>query len=103
KDLTHLELVGPWYWGTSCYGLRLASDGLLHLMPLLGAGRGSRFRPQQDGTFVGLDGYHAGEVLRVVRAAGKVVALDLGSFVFSRTPYDPAAPHPGGVDGAGWR
>ena len=102
-DLTHLELVGPWYWGTYAYGLRLVSDGLLHLLPLLAAGRGSRFRPQPGGTFVGLDGYHAGEVLRVVRDAGEVVALDLGSFVFSRTPYDPAAPHPGGVDGAGWR
>ncbi len=102
-DLTHLELVGPWYWGTYAYGLRLAADGLLHLLPLLGAGRGSRFRPREDGTFVGLDGYHAGEVLQVVREADEVVALDLGSFVYSRTPYDPAAPHPGGLDGAGWR
>ena len=101
-DLTHLDLVGPWTWGTFTYGLRLCADGLLHLMPLLGAGRGSRFRPREDGTFIGLDGYHAGEVMRVVRDGDRVVAIDLGSFVFSRTAYDPAAPQPGGVDERGW-
>ena len=37
------------------------------------------------------------------RDGASVVALDLGSFVFSRTPYDPAAPQPGGVDERGWR
>jgi CubicO group peptidase (beta-lactamase class C family) len=98
-----LELVGTWYWGTYAYGLRLRSDGLLDLVGLLGAGRASRFRPRADGTLVGLDGYHAGEVLRPVRDAGRTVALDLGSFVFSREPYDPAAPQPGGVDERGWR
>ena len=41
--------------------------------------------------------------LQVVREDGRLVALDLGSFVYSRTPYDPAAPHPGGVDEGGWR
>lgn len=102
-DLSLLELVGPWYWGTYAYGLRLGADGLLHLLPLLGAGRGSRFRPRDDGTLVGLDGYHAGEVLRPVRDGDRVVALDLGTFVFSRTPYDPAAPQPGGVDERGWQ
>lgn len=98
-----LELVGPWYWGTSSYGLRLTADGLLHLLPLLGAGRGSRFAARGDRSFVGLDGYHAGEVLRVIRSDDRVTALDLGTFVFSRTPYDAGAPQPGGVDEAGWR
>jgi hypothetical protein len=98
-----LELVGPWYWGPYPYGLRLSSDGLLHLAALSGGGRASRFRDRGDGTFVGLDGYHAGEPLRVVRDGGAVVALDLGSFVFSRTPYDAGAPQPGGVAEGGWR
>jgi CubicO group peptidase (beta-lactamase class C family) len=102
-DPALLELVGSWYWGTSSYGLRLRSDGVLELVGLLGTGRGSRFRPRGDGTFVGLDGYHVGEVLTVVREGGRVVALDVGTFVYSRTPYDPAAPQPGGVDDAGWR
>ena len=102
-EVPALELAGVWHWGTSTYGVRLTADGLLHLLPLLGAGRGSRFRPTGEGSWLGLDGYHADEVLTVVRAQGVVVALDLGSFVFSRTPYDPAAPQPGGVDEAGWR
>jgi hypothetical protein len=97
-----LELVGTWYWGTSGYSLRLRSDGLLQLVGLRVPGRTSRFRAQGDGTWLGLDGYHAGEVLRVVRTGGDVVGLDLGSFVFSRTPYDEAAPHPGGLDPQGW-
>lgn len=50
-----------------------------------------------------LDGYHTGEPLRVVRGPGGAPAhLDLGSFVFTRGPYDPAGPVPGGVDPAGW-
>jgi CubicO group peptidase (beta-lactamase class C family) len=101
-DEQALALTGVWHWGTYSYGLRLRADGLLDLLGLLGAGRASRFRSRGDGTWVGLDGYHAGEVLRPVLQDGAVVALDLGSFVFSRTPYDPAAPHPGGVDPQGW-
>ena len=102
-DPQAFSLVGVWYWGTYAYGLRLRSDGLLELIGLLGAGRASRFRTQGDGSWVGLDGYHAGEVLRAVTSDdGSVVALDLGSFVFSRTPYDAAAPQPGGVDPRGW-
>ena len=102
-DSTALSLTGVWYWGTSPYALRLRGEGMLDLAGVLAPGRASRFRPRGDGTWVGLDGYHAGEVLRPVRSAeGGVVALDLGSFVFSRAPYDPAAPHPGGVHPDGW-
>ncbi len=66
--------------------------------------RGSRFRRGADGTWVGLDGYYAGETLRVVPAPdGTVSHLDLGSFVFTREPYAPADVVPGEVDPAGWR
>jgi hypothetical protein len=92
-----LELLGPWYWGPSPYVLRAVPDGLLHLSGLGRPGRSSRFRPCPDGTWLGLDGYHAGETLRLGPQA-----LNLATFVFTRTPYDPAAPVPGGVDGAGW-
>jgi hypothetical protein len=102
-DPQAMPLVGTWYWGTYAYGLRLRADGLLDLLGLLGAGRASRFRSRGDGTWVGLDGYHAGEVLQPVRSTdGEIVALDLGTFVFSRAPYDPAAPQPGGVHPDGW-
>lgn len=93
-----LEFLGVWFWGVSPCVLRAVAGGRLHLGPLPGrGGRASRFE-QRDGRWVGLDGYYAGETLRI---AGD--HLDVGTFVFTRTPYDPAAPVPGGVDEAGWR
>ena len=69
-----------------------------------GEGRGARFRSVGDGSWVGLDGYYAGEPLRVVRdEAGSVSHLDLASFRYTRLPYDPERDIPGGVDDAGWR
>lgn len=98
-----LALAGPWYWGSAAFALRPQADGFLHLAPLSG-GVGTRLRPLGDGQWQGMNGYFAGEPLRVVRdAAGAVTHLDLGTFVFTRQPYDPAAPIPGGVDPAGWR
>ncbi|GGO43518.1 serine hydrolase domain-containing protein [Streptomyces lasiicapitis] len=103
-DQAVLELAGPWYWGTSVFVLRLAADGAVVVGPLAGGGRGSRFRPNGDGTWTGLDGYFAGERLEAVRRAdGSVSHLDLASFVFTRKPYDTEAPVPGGVDPEGWR
>ncbi|WP_128377495.1 serine hydrolase domain-containing protein [Streptomyces cavernae] len=99
-----LELTGPWYWGTQPLALRLIADEGVSLEPLSGIGRRSRFRANQDGTWTGLDGYYAGELLRAVRRPdGSVSHLDLGSFVFTRQPYEEAAPVPGGVDPEGWR
>ncbi|MFW3173100.1 serine hydrolase domain-containing protein [Geodermatophilus sp. CPCC 206100] len=94
-----LECLGVWYWGPSPVLLRALPGELLHLGPVPGrAGRASRFTRRDDGTWVGLDGYYAGEPLRIADDH-----LDLGTFVFTRTPYDPAAPVPGGVDEDGWR
>ncbi|MFI8888878.1 serine hydrolase domain-containing protein [Streptomyces paradoxus] len=105
-DLDHsvLELTGQWSWGTHAFALRLTADGLVSLGPLSGAGRRSRFRPNGDGTWTGLEGYYAGELLKAVRRPdGSVSHLDLGSFVFTRQPYDERAPVPGGIDPEGWR
>ncbi|SNX62435.1 CubicO group peptidase (beta-lactamase class C family) [Streptomyces sp. TLI_55] len=99
-----LELAGQWYWGTHVFALRLTSDGGVSMGPLSGGGRRSRFRANGDGTWTGLEGYYAGELLRAVRRLdGSVSHLDLGSFVFTREPYDEGAPVPGGVDPEGWR
>ncbi|WP_214410203.1 serine hydrolase domain-containing protein [Sphaerisporangium fuscum] len=99
-----LELTGPWYWGPTAYMLRLLPGRDLSLTPVNGMGRSSRFAAQADGTWLGLDGYYAGETMRVVRRPdGSPSHLDLNTFVFTREPYDPAAPVPGGVDQSGWR
>lgn len=99
-----LALTGLWYWGPSPFVLRLKPDRWLDLAPVGGVGRASRFRPEPDGTWTGLDGYYAGEPLRLVRRQdGTPSHLDLNTFVLTRTPYDPQAPVPGGVDPAGWR
>lgn len=103
-DPSVLELAGQWYWGTHAFALRLTADGGVSLEPLSGNGRRSRFRVNADGTWTGLEGYYAGEPLRAVRRPdGTVSHLDLGSFVFTRQPYDEGAPVPGGVDPEGWR
>ncbi|WP_031040052.1 serine hydrolase domain-containing protein [Streptomyces sp. NRRL F-5650] len=103
-DSSVLELAGQWYWGTQAFALRLAADGGVSLGPLSGRGRRSRFRANGDGSWTGLEGYYAGEVLRAVRRPdGTVDHLDLGSFVFTRQPYEEGAAVPGGVDPRGWQ
>lgn len=94
-----LDLTGQWFWGPSPYVLRFLPDGLLDLAPWQGKGRASRFRANTDGTWTGLDGYYAGETLRVGRNSnGAPTHLDLNTFIFTRTPYATEAPVPGGVD-----
>ena len=103
-DASVLELAGQWYWGTHGFALRLTADGRASLEPLAGRGRRSRFRANGDGTWTGLEGYYAGELLRPVRRPdGSLSHLDLGLFVFTRQPYDESGSVPGGVDPEGWR
>ncbi len=105
-DPALLELTGPWYWGATAFVLRLRADRGLDLTPVDGSGpgRAAHFRAETDGTWTGLDGYYAGETLTVVRGAeGAVSHLDLGTFVFTRQPYEPGGAVPGGVDTGGWR
>ncbi|MEU0956045.1 serine hydrolase domain-containing protein [Streptomyces niveus] len=103
-DQSLLELTGPWYWGATPYVLRLTADRGLDFAPLRDAGRRSRFVARADGTWKGLDGYYTGETLKAVRRPdGRVSHLDLGSFVYTREPYEPGDAVPGGVDEQGWR
>lgn len=102
SDPDAVELVGLWHWGAGVTMVRAGSDGGLEL-GVPGEGRGARFRKAEDGTWVGLTGYYAGEPLRVVRDAhGTVSHLDLASFRYTRVPYDPDRDIPGGVDELGW-
>ncbi len=107
-----LELVGTWYWGPTAFLVNMTSgeggtagtDGVLEFRLARSGERAFRFRRGDDGQWIGVDGYFAGELLRLVPGPdGSIVALDLASHTYTRTPYDPAAPVPGGVHPSGWR
>lgn len=97
-----LDLTGPWFWGTATFTATLRGDYLVLGEP--GAGRGSRFRRRESTglaeQWIGLDGYYRGEPLTVERGPdGRPTRLDVATFIFTRTPYDPTAAVPGGLDG----
>lgn len=101
-DRSRRELVGAWYFGPAEYRIALDADGHLELRRYP-AGRDGRFRPEADGTYVGESGYFAGERLEPRRRDdGSVSHLDIASFVFTRSPYEPADEIPGGIDEMGW-
>jgi CubicO group peptidase (beta-lactamase class C family) len=89
------EVLGLWHWGNTAYGF--SYDGAELVVTSLGSGATlHRFRPREDGTFVGTWGYHHGETLQAERDEdGSVNHLTCATFVYTRTPYDPAAPIPG--------
>lgn len=102
-DADLLALLGRWFWGPAPFTLSLSADEL-RLSREGAGGRGMRFHRDADGGWRGLDGYMAGEPLTPVRGPdANVVALDIASFIYTRTPYDPAAPVPGGVAPGGWQ
>jgi CubicO group peptidase (beta-lactamase class C family) len=94
------DITGLWYWGQAPSLLRADADGI-GLGPVGGTGRTLAFRRVGPDTFLGTRGYHTGETLRVVRNPdGAVSHLEVATFVYTRTPYDPAAPIPGGHPGS---
>lgn len=99
------DVVGIWYWGPRAHRISV-ERGVVWLRALDGPGRTARFAvTDRSGTtrLEGLDAYWAGEPLTIVRRPdGTVSHLDLASFAFTRTPYDPTADVPGGVDPDGW-
>ena len=93
-DPLFAQLGGLWHWGNTAY-LMTVEDGELR-MSLLGFARASTFRLDGPDRLVGLTGYHAAETMRVVRRDdGTISHLDVATFIFTRTPYDPQAPIPG--------
>lgn len=92
----YADLLGVWHWGNTMHVFELEGEDLVvRLRGLLQY----RYR-LRDGGIMGVEGYQNGEELKVVRNPdGTVNHLDLATFVFTRTPYDPAAPIPGGAPG----
>ena len=86
---------GVWHWGNTA--IVFAMEGA-DLVARRNGVEAYRFRVTADGRVVGRSGYHAGEEMHVVRRAdGSVGHLDVATFIYTRTPYDPDAPIPGGL------
>ncbi len=87
------DVLGVWHWGNTPFAFVWEGDQVV--VRRNGQER-HRFAVAQ-GRLVGLSGYHAGEELKVVRNDdGSVNHLDIATFIHTRSPYDPAAPIPGG-------
>jgi CubicO group peptidase (beta-lactamase class C family) len=103
-----LAALGRWFWGTSAFTLRANGSAELSLEPEPAGARSARFHRDAEGTWIGQDGYFNGETLRIRwerqdgTSSDEPVALDLASFIFTRTPYDPQADVPGGIDPRRW-
>lgn len=88
------EVVGWWFWGTTAIELRWSS-GLVESRVVASGRLTDRFAVVEDG-LVGVEGYHRGERLDIVRGRdGGVHHLTCATFVYTRTPYDPTAAIPG--------
>ncbi|WP_110183471.1 serine hydrolase domain-containing protein [Nocardioides solisilvae] len=85
-------IPGLWFWGNTATEVRW-HNGHLELHPLTPPGSPDRFALLDDGRLVGIDGYHRGETLHVVRRAdGEVWHLEAATFVYTRTPYGLTEP-----------
>ena len=92
-------VTGVWFWGNTAFEVRWHNGGLEFRALATGA-RHYRFEVS-DGVLRGVDGYHRGELLHVVRREdGEVGHLECATFVYTRVPYDPAVEIPGGHPGA---
>ncbi len=88
-------ILGVWFWGNTAVELRWQNDEL-QLRAVRNAELADTFE-LREGRLVGTSGYHRGETLHVVRSdEGTIGHLDCATFIYTRVPYDPAAPIPGG-------
>lgn len=89
-------IPGVWFWGNTAYDVRWHNEGLELRAMARGGVVTDRFE-LVDGGLVGVLGYHRGERLEVVRRPdGSIRNLECATFVYTRVPYDPDVPIPGG-------
>ncbi|WP_232221700.1 serine hydrolase domain-containing protein [Nocardioides sp. J54] len=93
------ELLGLWFWGNTAFAFEW-TGGEVVARDLRTAEPHERFVRDRSGEgFTGSEGYHRGERLVVHRepgTGGAVRYLECATFVYTRTPYDPRVPVPGG-------
>ena len=85
-------VLGVWFWGNTAIELRWQNERLeMRALNSLDVSEAFELR---DGRIVGVSGYHRGETLHV-----RPSHLECATFVYTRRPYDPEAPIPGGSPG----
>ena len=90
------DVLGVWHWGNTAYAFTWSGSEVV-ASQLGNGGEAYRFALRPDGSLVGTRGYHHGERLEVARdETGGVRNLVCATFVYTRTPYDPDVPIPGG-------
>jgi CubicO group peptidase (beta-lactamase class C family) len=93
-DADVLELLGRWWWMGREYELRhdAAADELV-MHSLTRARTPVRLRREAKDTWRGTSGENHGELMRVLRGDdGMPAALDIATFVFTRTPLNTQGP-----------
>jgi CubicO group peptidase (beta-lactamase class C family) len=93
-DADVLELLGRWWWMGREYELRhdAAADELV-MHSLTRARTPVRLRREAKDTWRGTSGENDGELMRVLRGDdGTPTALDIATFVFTRTPLNTQGP-----------
>jgi CubicO group peptidase (beta-lactamase class C family) len=83
-------LLGLWFWGHTATEWRWQHDRV-EVRTLQTGTVSHAFELRGDGTVVGVTGYHRGETLHVHETH-----LECATHVYTRVPYDPRAPIPGG-------
>ena len=83
-----VPVLGLWFWGNTALELRWQNERL-ELRNLNSNEMSDAFELRGE-RLVGMSGYHRGETLHV-----RPTHLECATFVYTRTPYDPAAPIPG--------
>jgi CubicO group peptidase (beta-lactamase class C family) len=96
------DVLGVWHWGNTAFGFTWNGSEVV-ASQLANGWESYRFAAREDGSLVGSRGYHHGERLDVVRRDdGSVSHLVCATFVYTRTPYDPDVPIPGGHPATRW-
>ncbi len=92
------EVLGVWHWGNTAMAFGWSGEEVV-VTSLANGLEHYRFA-LRDSVLVGTRGYHHGETPEVVRRDdGSVSHLVCATFVYTREPYDPEAPIPGGIPG----
>lgn len=107
-----IDLCGLWYWGPNPYTVTAqpatgpGRSPRLALAPLEGNRRRTTFERDPADRWVGADGdYWLGEELRPLTREGErgPYALDIGTFLFTRSPYEPGTGTPGAEPHHAWQ